>query len=116
MFASERARGRTLLPAELLTGAGLASDDVYAQPPPAALGGPVAALAEIAQGHLARAGEHLAALPAAVRPAFLPLAVAGSLLKRVERLGPAISERDVGLSDLETLIRIGWAQLTQTGP
>ena len=112
-FASERARGRTVLPAELLAASGLKPDDVYARPPPQRLGEPVAALIEVARGHLEHAGEHLAVLPAAVHPVFLPLAVAARLLTRVERLGAAISERDTGLSDLENLIRIGWAQLTR---
>ena len=115
VFASERARGRTMLPAELLTGAGLSPDDIYAQPPPAALGGPVATLVEVARGHLAQAGKHLAALPAELRPVFLPLAVARPLLERAERLGPAISQKDAGLSDIESLIRVAWAQLTRMG-
>jgi hypothetical protein len=44
----------------------------------------------------------------------LPLAIVEPLLARVEQLDAEILQRNVALSDLELLSRIGWARLRGT--
>jgi 15-cis-phytoene synthase len=110
-FAPDRARGRTILPADLLAEHGLSAGEIFAPAPDAALGPAVRRLADFARHHLALAQRHAAGLPSRLRPAFLPLAVVAPLLIRIERAAPAIAERAVGLSNLESLVRIGAARI-----
>ena len=115
LFASERARGRTILPSDLLEEAGLKAAEVFASTTPGALPGAVAKLTGAAREHLARARALIARLDASTRPTFLPLAAVPPLLTRIDRLGPAIAARAVGVSDLEGLLRIGLAHLRGLG-
>jgi phytoene synthase len=110
-FASDRARGRTILPAPLLAENRISAPEAFTAAAPGGLHNAVSALAAFARSHLALARERAAKVPAEARPAFLPLAVVDPMLQRVQRLGPAIAERDTGLSNLESLTRIGWAWL-----
>jgi phytoene synthase len=110
-FASDRARSRTILPANLLATEDITADAVFALEPPAALHRVVSALAVLARHHLRNAEESLSSLSRQVRLPFLPLAVVPSHLDRIERLGPAIVARNPEVSDLESLLRIGWARL-----
>lgn len=114
-LASDRARGRTILPEALLVEHGLDASAAIGSSTPGELHRPVASLTSFAQGHLGSARAHLAHMPPAARSAFLPLAIVESLLRRIERLGPAVAERDSGLSNLESLTRIGWARLRGQG-
>ncbi len=114
-FAPERARGRTILPEDVLAQSGLAATEIFASTPPGALPDAVARLTEAARGHLAHARALVAELDRPIRPAFLPLAAVPPLLARIERLGPAIAERHASVSDLEGLLRIGLAHLTGLG-
>ncbi len=114
-FASERARGRTILPADVLAESRVAAAEVFAAAPPDALPGAVARLAEAARGHLARARTLIAQLDPSTRPAFLPLAAVPPLLTRIERLGPAIATREASVSDLTSLLRVGLAHLRGLG-
>jgi phytoene synthase len=110
-FAAERARGRTILPADLLAQEGLSAADAFAARPSAKLHNVIVALMRHAYHHLRLAG---AALPEAShmsRFAFLPLAIVVPLLKRIERLQSEITQQDASLPDLEMLVRIGWARL-----
>jgi 15-cis-phytoene synthase len=110
-FAKDRARGRTIVPAELLEAEGLSPDAIFAPVPAAGVRRAVAKTANAARRHLDDALSHLAAVPARARPAFLPLSIVEPLLRRIERIGTEISQRPAALSDLETLTRIGWAKL-----
>jgi 15-cis-phytoene synthase len=112
-FASDRARGRMILPAELLKKNGTSAAEAFAPKAPAGLQNTVAALAAFARCHLKLARESAVDIPADARPALLPLAVVEPLLSRVERLGGDVAAKDVGLSNLHSLTRIGWARLRQ---
>ena len=70
----------------------------------------VAALANLARHHLRVAEAEIARLPRRILPAFLPLAVVAPLLDRMQQLDAEILERPAGLSDLETILRIGIAR------
>jgi phytoene synthase len=112
-FAADRARGRTVLPEELLAAEGLRAVDVFAPEPKPALHDAIKATTKLARRHLSAARHHLdqADLPRQAQPVFLPVAIVDALLARADRLGPEITERRVALSDLETLLRLGWARL-----
>ena len=111
VLASDRARGRTILPTDVLRRAGMTAADFFASERHGGLANAVAELAEIARRHLIEARTYVAKLPRPVRTVFLPLAVVGPLLGRIENLGGAINEQEPRLSDLESLLRIGLARL-----
>lgn len=110
-FAVERARGRTFLPADLLTMEQLEPADVFKSPPPAGLQQIVAALGKLARHHLRAAREHLQRVPPPAQRIFLPLAIVEPLLGRIDQLDGDILLRPAALSDLEMLFRIGWGRL-----
>jgi len=110
-FASDRARGRTILPADLLAAEGISSDSVFMPAPGPDVAKAVAELARAGRRHLQEAQRFAAHVPPQARAAFLPLAVAGPLLACVERMGPEIFHRPAGVSDLEALMRVAWARL-----
>lgn len=108
-FAAERARGRSMLPENLLATEGLQPRDVFASPPDEGLHRITCALSKLSRHHLRAALE--GPLPRQALPVFLPLAVVAPLLARSDQLDAEVLERTVALSDLETLLRIGWARL-----
>lgn len=110
-FARDRARGRSILPQELLETRGLSAADTLASTPRPGVHEVVTEMLGIARRHLDEARAHMASVPRSASPVFLPLAVVAPLLDRIERLGPAITAKEAGLSDLESLTRIGWARL-----
>lgn len=80
-------RGQVYVPGEILARNGVTREDIVL-----GRGGPglLASLAEmraLARAHLTRAGALRGALPAAIQPAFLPLALVPSYLARMERAG-----------------------------
>lgn len=84
-----RAHGQCYVPADILAAAGSSPQEFLAGD-----GGPnavnaVAAMVALARQHLAAFERGASTLPQALRPAFLPLALTGALLDRVERAGPA---------------------------
>lgn len=110
-FGPKRARGRMILPADLLERNSVTLHEAFAEPAPEGLHAAVMELAADARRHLAMARRHIADLPPDVRVAFLPLAVVGPILDRIERSGAALGERGGGISDLQSLVRIGWSRL-----
>jgi len=111
IFASDRARGRFLLPADLLAEHGLRSEDLLSPQPPGELVGAIRALSDFARRHLRLAQGALAGLDRSIRLAFLPLAIVQPMLRRIEGLGIALAFRDAELSDLQVLARIAAARL-----
>lgn len=110
-LANNRARGRTILPADVLEASGMSAADVFATESHAELPNAVALLSEAARSHLREARERGADLPRSVRAVFLPLAIVPPLLKRIEDAGRDIGQREVRVSDLESLLRIGLSRL-----
>lgn len=111
VLASDRAQGRAIIPADILRASGISSADLFTPTPHQGLTGAVAATIAVARGHLAEAKRHVSTLPGPVRAAFLPLAVVAPLLRRIENLRTEIGVREAQLSDIESLIRIGFARL-----
>lgn len=110
-FASERARGRTILPADVLHKAGLSAPEIFASKPPDRLFHAIATAVQAARNHLTLAESHVAKLPRDLRSVFLPLAAVVPMLKRIERLGTGIAARDAYLPDIEVLARFGVRRL-----
>jgi phytoene synthase len=110
-FASDRARGRTIVPGDFLARENLTPADLFAATSTHSLGKVAGALVDLARRHLDLARTHAAKLPKPLRSAFLPLAVVAPLLRRAEHHRYKITIRDALVSDLETLLRIGLAHL-----
>jgi phytoene synthase len=110
-FAEERARGRAVLPAQLLAQEDLTVVELFMTDPPPALARVVSAMTRFARHHLHNAEERLADMPKPARIAFLPLAIVGPLIARIGQMDDDILVRSAGLSDLQTLSRIAWARL-----
>lgn len=86
------ARRQLYLPLELLDQHAVKTVDIYAGRTSFALNAAAAELREVARRHLAAARERLPVLPREALPAFLPLALVGPALDRLERsdaLAPA---------------------------
>jgi phytoene synthase len=111
-FPIERARGRTILPLQLLELEGMSEAEVFAAERADGIYKVIASLGDLARHHLRAAREHLAGAQSGARTAFLPLAVVEPLLDRIDQLDADILARPVRLSDLEMLTRIGWARLS----
>ncbi len=114
-FASERARGRTVLPQDLLATEEMKAADVFAPEPPDGVARTALGMVSFARHHLRLAGAAAARVPRPARLVFLPLAIVEPLLNRIERTGTDIAARPVGLPDLEILLRIGLARFRGIG-
>ncbi|HEY9056246.1 MAG TPA: phytoene/squalene synthase family protein [Aurantimonas sp.] len=94
-----RARGQVYLPADLLAAAGCTAGDLVAgedEPSSRAL----AAMVAFGRDHDRAWRQDLADMPRAVRPAFLPAALAASYLDRIEQAGLAALDTPVGIGPL----------------
>jgi NADH dehydrogenase [ubiquinone] 1 alpha subcomplex assembly factor 6 len=79
--------GRSFMPEDIATEAGLDPRDYSALRTTAALRQAVRIIAEAASGHLAAAGELQPKIPAGAMPALLPARIAATTLRRLERAG-----------------------------
>jgi 15-cis-phytoene synthase len=111
VFASDRARGRSIVPADVLALQGLTSANLFATRTHSNLVPLVEEMVALARQHLGLARDAIGKLGAPNRLAFLPLAVVASALRRIERLGHDVGGHDAHLSDFETLLRTGLARL-----
>jgi 15-cis-phytoene synthase len=84
-FAIHSRRGQLYVPLELLERHGSGREDVSTNRATPALRAGLAELRSIAHGHLQQARELAARAPAEAMPAFLPVALAGAMLARMER-------------------------------
>lgn len=93
-----RARGQCYVPRDLLAAAGTTSEEFVASPDGAASRRAVEAMIALASEHLAAFRKHAAALPAALRPVFLPLALTPAYLSRLSASGAGAPNAANGLS------------------
>ncbi len=84
-FAIHSRRGQLYVPLEILQRHGSGREDVSTNRATPALRAGLAELRSIAHGHLRQARELAARAPAEAMPAFLPVALAGPMLARMER-------------------------------
>jgi 15-cis-phytoene synthase len=90
-FPLHVARRQLYVPTELLDRHHVPPHDVFAGRSSPGLAAALAELRALARRHLVTAGEGLKALPDNAMPAFLPVALAGPSLKRLERSDPFAS-------------------------
>jgi phytoene synthase len=110
-FASDRARGRSIVPMDVLERQDLTPADLFSPQAPPRLAPVVEEMAELATQHLAFARSAIAKLSPKLRAAFLPLATVAPILTRIEQLGEDMGVRDVNVSDFALLTQIGLARL-----
>jgi phytoene synthase len=110
-FASDRARGRSIVPTDVLERQDLTPADLFGPQASSRLAPVVEEMAELATQHLAFARSAIARLSPKLRAAFLPLATVAPLLTRIEQLGGDMGVRDVHVSDFALLTQIGLARL-----
>jgi phytoene synthase len=82
------ARRQLYLPGELLNRHHVAMGDLFAGRPAAGLAAALAELRDVARGHLRTLHDRLAVLPSSAVPAFLPMALVGPSLAKMERGDP----------------------------
>jgi phytoene synthase len=86
-FAMHAARGQLFVPLDILARHGATREHVAARQPTPQLRAALAELRAHGRDHLREAQLLLAAAPAAIMPALLPVALAGPMLARMERRG-----------------------------
>jgi phytoene synthase len=89
LLPRHRARGQCFVPNDILAAAGTSPEEFLAGDGGPAASRVVAAMIALAREHLSAFHSGAASLPPSLRPAFLPLALTGAYLDRLERLGPA---------------------------
>jgi phytoene synthase len=89
LLPRHRARGQCFVPADILAAAGTSPEEFLAGDGGSSAGRVVAAMIALAREHLAAFSRGAPSLPPSLRPAFLPLALTGAYMDRIEKLGPA---------------------------
>lgn len=105
-MARDLARGRCIVPADMLAAHGLSAEAMFAAPVPEAATNAVAELADKAGKHLETALAAAGDLPSQLKPAFLPLAVVRPMISRIRAAGPSIFAAPVTVSDFRILARM----------
>jgi len=103
-----RARGQCYVPADILAAAGASRDDIVAAGDGEAASRAVGAFVELGREHAARFEAEAKGMPASLRPAFLPAALARPYLERAAAAGPTVLREVADLSVLRrhwTLLR-----------
>ena len=95
-----RARGQCFVPGEILAAVGSSRKEFLDADGGAGAGHAVAAMIALAREHLAAFEAGAPALPASLRPAFLPLALTGAYLGRLEAAGASALRKTPRLSSL----------------
>lgn len=93
-FPLHAARHQLYVPREVLERHQVQTSELFAGRSSPALNAALAELRRIARAHLANARERMSAVPAAALPAFLPIAVVGRSLDRLDR-ADAFSPREL---------------------
>ncbi|MCB8836686.1 phytoene/squalene synthase family protein [Aurantimonas sp. VKM B-3413] len=99
-----RARRQVYIPKDMLSAVGCSTEELIAGSGEAPLRA-VSAMVAFGREHAKAAHEHYAAVPASVRPAFLPALLAVPYLDRIERAGSDIFNRPVEIGPLSKSYR-----------
>ena len=92
-----RARGQCYVPGDILAAAGISPQEFLSSNSQAGATRAVAAMAALARQHLSAFERQAATLPETLRPAFLPLALVGAYLDRIETSPAAVLRQTIGL-------------------
>lgn len=90
LLPRHRAFGQCFVPADILSAVGTSRDEFLAAGGGDGAARAVSAMIALAREHLAAFEAGASALPASLRPAFLPLALTGAYLDRLEQAGAAV--------------------------
>ncbi len=101
-----RARGQVYLPADLLAAAGCTADEL-AKGEDEPSGRALAAMVAFGRDHDRAWRRNLTDIPRALRPAFLPAALAASYLDRIEQAGIATLDESVEIGPLRKTV-VNW--------
>ncbi len=110
-LAGDLARGRCIVPADMLADRGLSAQEMFTAPVPETAAIAVSELAGKAGGHLEMALAAAGDLPAHLKPAFLPLAAVRPILAGIRAAGSSIFTVPVAVSDLKVLVRMTAASI-----
>lgn len=102
-----RARGQCYMPADLLNSVGVTPQAIVEGRDWEGIARAVAAMVALGRDHFAAFRSHARKLPSSLRPAFLPVALAGAYLDRLEADGTAAIDQIVNISP----IRRQWIML-----
>lgn len=105
-FGYNAARGRLFLPLSIFSANGVTDGEILTGTDSEGLRAALAQVADLAAEHLNKARPAIAALPKPLRPAFAPLAVLPSQLKRAAAANPFAQAPDI--SDAGKLARLVW--------
>jgi 15-cis-phytoene synthase len=101
-----QARGQVFIPADLLSATGLDRDSFLAGGDQQRAANAIRAFAGFGRDHLARARAALAEVPAAVKPAYLPVALVEAVLQRAEKKASACLSESVRLPQWRRQIQL----------
>jgi len=87
MLPISQARGQVFIPGDLLAATGLDRNTLLAGADKAAISNAIRAFSGFGREHLDKARMALSAVPASVKPAYLPVALVEKVLKRAETMG-----------------------------
>lgn len=99
LLPTHRARQQMVFPADLLGAAGCQPEELMRGETEPSLRA-VSAMVAFGREHLAAFERHAAAIPRAVRPAFLPAVLAGRYLDRVEASGASVLDSPADIAPL----------------
>lgn len=100
LLPRHRARGQCYIPADLLQAVGTSPEDfIEGRDREGALRA-VAAMIALAREHLLAFERGASSMPASLRPAFLPLALSGAMLRRMEGRAQDVLDGRIALSHL----------------
>ena len=105
-LAHDLARGRCIVPAEVLAAHDLSAEAMFSAPVPEKAANAIAELADKALSHLETALAAAGDLPPKLKPAFLPLVAVRPMMSRIRAAGASVFTTPVAVSDLELLARM----------
>lgn len=109
-FGYNAAQGRLFLPLSIFSANGVTDGEILTGTDSEGLHAALAQVADLAAEHLNKARPAIAALPKPLRPAFAPIAVLPSQLKRTAAANPFTQAPDI--SDAGKLARLMWWGVT----
>ncbi|MDQ0457215.1 phytoene/squalene synthase family protein [Rhizobium paknamense] len=112
LMPQHRARGQLYVPDEILAATGLDRDSFLAGEDKARIGAAIEAFAGLGLDHLAKARSRTP-MPAALMPAYLPVALAGPVLRKARRAGAGLFEENVRPAQWRRQILLLKAQVTR---
>lgn len=107
-FGFISSQGRIMLPRTILEANGVREEEIFAGQDSEGLHAALSQIAELAAGHLDKAGSAIAALPASVRPAFAAITVLEAQLAAWRRHERSVFAAPADDADWRKIARLTW--------